>query len=93
MRSLLGEISSEMPVAYVGTGISLEISPADSRQQLTLSLCLGNKAVKYQFLLFFLSVAFRVCMYSQENNTTLYLKISQNIFALYTRFVLIFINQ
>ena len=50
MRSLLGEISSEMPVAYVGTGISLEISPADSRQQLTLSLCLGNKAVKYQFL-------------------------------------------
>ena len=52
MRSLLGEISSEMPVAYVGTGISLEISPADSRQQLTLSLCLGNKAVKYQFLVF-----------------------------------------
>ena len=51
MRSLLGEISSEMPVAYVGTGISLEISPADSRQQLTLSLCLGNKAVKYQFLI------------------------------------------
>ena len=50
VRSLLGEISGEIPVTYVGTGISLEISPGDSKQQLTLSLCLGNKVVKYQFL-------------------------------------------
>ena len=40
----LGEIFCEMPVLYIDkTGISQEISPRISKQQLTLNLYLGNK--------------------------------------------------
>ena len=58
-----GEIYCEMPLTSVETGISQEISPSMSNRQLTLSLWLGNKTVKCQFLIFKWVFKSGICKY------------------------------